>query len=255
MSGSVGALIDDTVVVCGGGNSSELSLCYTLNPSTLEWTQSSIALEMPRRMAASVQMTPSDWWITGGYADFEHWSSTESWMSEFNKFDLSWDLPETLQEHNAVKVNVSHVMILGGTGTKKAWLVDVTNGVWTPLPDERNSRYSSYAGRLITADGDVEVMVVGGKNEKTSEIYSLTTGLWRYGPRLDVDKELFMGSSVQIGNTFMIVGGFMNGDGSKDWIMQYNVEAKRWDKRSVSLGRSRYHATAMLIPSSYVSCS
>ena len=67
----------------------------------------------PRRHAAAVKMSPTKWWITGGYYGSSGSSFTEVY-EEGRGFTGFVELPGQQYLHNMVKVNETHYVLLGG---------------------------------------------------------------------------------------------------------------------------------------------
>ena len=68
--GSVGVYINDTVLVCGGGQLCGInsnSECYTLDQDTLQWSLTDLTMIEERSCAAAaIWPNTNEWWVTGG---------------------------------------------------------------------------------------------------------------------------------------------------------------------------------------------
>ena len=71
MDGSVGALIDNKPIICGGGHTDK---CFTYTPSS-GWEESE-PLDGERIWASSVKIDDETWWIGGGRRDVDELSSS-----------------------------------------------------------------------------------------------------------------------------------------------------------------------------------
>ena len=71
---------------------------------------------------------------------------------------------------------------------------------------------------------------------------------WHYGPEFSY--ELFGASSVQLENTFLIVGGgFVTG--FSDIIWMFDVESEDWIALNQTLETARCYSTAFLVPDEF----
>ena len=66
-----------------------------------------------RTEAAAVQMTSNTWWVTGGSNGSSLLATTEMFTAG-QGFAPYVDLPQPKYYHNLVKVNETHIMLLGG---------------------------------------------------------------------------------------------------------------------------------------------
>ena len=153
---SVGGLLGNTPIVCGGSSSSIRQSCLIFGqPQTITMTE-------PRYFAASVVLNTTTMWVMGGYGN-GYLSSTEFITTE--KAVSGPSLPHAVNAHCAVKFNESQIYVIGGTvdGQKSN---DVY--VFNPLDNFSYKYHSSmnyqrvYHGCAVMKDGESSVIVVGG---------------------------------------------------------------------------------------------
>ena len=212
-----------------------------------EWNQTS-SMSQERGYAAGVQMSPNEWWVSGR----SRLQSSEIYTVDSRTFSPYVDLPEARALHTIVQVNSTHFMLVGGDYTNKAWMFDRSSELWTPLPNQLEDRYAPQAGLVTHLDGHQVVIVAGGQDTKTSEIFDLAMQTWRYGPDLPVSEELNWGASVQHGDTFLIIGGYDNG--YSDSILSFDATLESWVELPQKLTQGRSRFAAFLVPEDFVTC-
>ena len=256
--GSTGTFLPDGPFVCGGvGPSALIADCYSYNSTGNRWD---LKAQMNRRRyyAASVMYNSTHWWITGGWSDITgaH-KSTELYDINTMTFSMFVDLPMTRDFHNMVKINETHIMLVGnGFPTALAWMFNQNTEEWIQLPSTVESKSETFAGLVTFNNGSQIVIVAGGYPTKTAEAFDLQEQNWIKIPDLPVVDDLYDGSSVPFGETFLIVGGGDSGNGSEQkTIIQYDPIAENWTIRQEELELERYRFTSFLVPDDYVVCN
>ena len=266
---SVGAVIGDRVLVCGGfGYPDEAtwnrletrtgyrSECHAYSFDTKVWSLSSSRLAIPRAQAASALLSNGLWMVVGGQGG-DNAEVTSEILTE-GVFVPGPSLPVTLVGHCMVNVNSSHVFVAGGRNfLPNAYLVSSPDFEWMSLPDMDQGRSWHVCGML---DGTMEVVVSGGQTLsdyhtigfgdrgylKTTEIYSVEDGTWRMGPELpwSIDEA----ASVQIGSgTFLVLGGQGGEDGYSilDKVYEFDKSSYEWVERRETLAKGRKSHTVI----------
>ena len=121
-----------------------------------------------------------------------------------------------------------------------------------PVADSDGHRDGEFTGRVVRADGEVEIVIIGGDKDSSSQIFNLNSMSWRDGNDLDI--ELWSGASVPYGDTFLLVGGFSEPARREvDTIYKYDVVSDRiFPIGTLNMAR-RYH-TAVFVPDNFVDC-
>jgi N-acetylneuraminic acid mutarotase len=133
-------------------------------------------------------------------------------------------------------------------------MFDTAAETFSALPNLPVATSNTQAGLVTLADGTKEVIVVAGDGVVATQIFSLDTQTWRLGPDFP-GGELVLGSSVQYGDTFLIVGGFAVAGEWLDTIYVYDAEAESWELTDETLAVPRFYFAALLVPDDYVTCS
>ncbi|CAM6053940.1 unnamed protein product [Sphagnum tenellum] len=118
--GSVGTYMQGLgVIVCGGSDASgPVTSCSNYNPINDEWTET-YSMLTPRSSAAAVQLSPTQWWVTGGRSshtppNYNVYTMSTELFTIGEGFKQYTNLPRGSVMHNLVKVNSTHVMLVGG---------------------------------------------------------------------------------------------------------------------------------------------
>ncbi len=262
--GSTGAYVDDKAFVCGGYKADVGSnYCYSYNNVTKQW-DSEKHLSVRRAFASAVAFHNGLWMVTGGRQDSNtnDYQSTEIASTSNDMTFLQYELlPAPKSFHNLVRLNSTHVFLLGGSELDdRVWIHDRVMGGWdeltsSPMPGAR--RYT-HAGLATRDNGDQELVVAGGEFNDTSDILDLKTMMWRDGPKLPFD--LQNGASVEFGSTFLLVGGYsILGGNVMESIIEYNpgpsIGNESWTVRNETLKMARQDFAAFMVPNNYVACS
>ena len=109
-------------------------------------------------------------------------------------------------------------------------------------------------GGIVYPNGEEAVVVAGGRDLNTVEIFFPSSMEWREGPDLPASDRWDAGMSVPFGNTFLIVGGEADGDIS-DRIIKYDVDNDDWIELPQTLTTARADGAAFLVPDNYVTCT
>ena len=192
---SVGGLLGNTPIVCGGSSSSIRQSCLIFGqPQTITMTE-------PRYFAASVVLNTTTMWVMGGDDGWNYLSSTE--FITLEKAVSGPSLPYAVRSHCAVKYNESQIYVIGGEDKEGVNNGQYTNDVYVFNPlDNFSSKYHSTMnyqrgrhGCAIMNDGKSSVIVVGGGYGKLSsssssnalldsvEILNPSLGTWIIGKK------------------------------------------------------------------------
>lgn len=79
----------------------------------------------------------------------------------------------------------------------------------------------------------------------------MTTLTWRQGPSLDIA----LTTSVEYGDTFLLVGGFEDGPTELDTIYEYDSANERWKLRPERLSEGKDTVVAFIVDDAIVDCS
>ena len=247
--GSVGAYFEQKTSVCGGYtyNHSHIytSECYYYHPNGT-WTQGPPMTEA--REAASAAFFNNQWWISGGdNLGAYGLVSTELFNSSSNSFVPFVDLPKPRLSHNIVSIEDNRAMLLGGQSTyTETFIFD--GFAWENGPSLSRGRWRSQAGLVTFNNGTRIIVAASGWFEPTTEFLIVGDEEWHFGP--DFPYFIWSGASVQLENTFLIVGGSKDGS-YLDTIWTFDLETEEWTILNEHLTTARELAAAFLVPDDF----
>ncbi len=112
---------------------------------------------------------------------------------EDQQFTEGPELPVGAAYSCAVEVEPGIVFISGSTATADntaAYLIDVNDGNVTTLPEMPKGRAYHACGAVQSeAYGGTDIVVAGGDNDFTVDIFNTRLNIWRPGPALPVEIE------------------------------------------------------------------
>ena len=247
--GMVGNYLKDQAIVCGGYISPTYTAdCFNYDPETGSWIPTISMVEA--RFRAGSTMIRDYWWITGGTSISDVIvSSTEILESSNASFVAYKDLPVPRASHNLVTMDPDRVMMLNGFNlVTDTYIFHVDNESWTEGPTLAAPREYGHAGFVIFPNGTKMVATAGGYPIiKSMELLDIDGDQWIFGP--DLPYYIFNGASVQLENTFLIVGGD-NGT-YLDTIWKFDVEEENWIIMDQKLESDREISAAFLVPDDY----
>jgi hypothetical protein len=160
---ATGGVIQDVVVICGGGTYGEtFDECYSLNGKAITLIT---YMSVKRKYAASLVIEETKLWITGGFSsEFERLGSSEYISLEGSKPGA--DLPKDTDLHALVAIDNTLSLLIGGRTTEtteKTHYFDHQAHNWIQGPDLMQARMAHAAG-VVTDEVTTEklVIVTGG---------------------------------------------------------------------------------------------
>ena len=108
----------------------------------------------------------------------------------------------------------------------------------------------SSSGLVTNNNGTSEIVVATGAVLETAmetEILNLDTMTWRAGPQFPTVDRAYQGSSLPYGNSFLAIGGAVNGHGYRDEIWYFDPDRYEWEVIS-TLAEERYLFVAIALP-------
>ncbi len=78
-------------------------------------------------------------------------------------------------------------------GGVAALLIEVDGGEVTALPDMPEEKFYHMCGAVPSTSGGVDIVVAGGDDDSSVNVYNMEEGVWRPGPKLpqSVEKACF----------------------------------------------------------------
>jgi len=239
--GQVVDYIDGKVMVCGGYSGEYELSCYAYDGLT--WVEeTSMELNMRRRYSRASRVA-EEWIVTGGSSSLPEVRETYEYLSEDTWIQGENLLPSEYSSHCQVTVDSSYIFLTGG-GEGRTFLID-----WNTKEEQElkafpgNHEAGISCGKVTLDDGTEEVVTVEGGE---SYIFSMDTLLWRPGPAFGTQSLI---STVQIGNTFLAVGGDRSGQ-----VYIFNPTTFEFENTGHRLLNQRAAAGLALVPAELVNC-
>ncbi len=233
-------LVDGVVKVCGGLQT-ELD-CYDYNSSSNTWSSSPGPLY--EKDYATSSIIDGTWLVTGDDTNPDG-TMTEWWTG--SQFTMGPTLPKILNRHCQVSINSTHVFFADCIG-KETYLLDWESQGITQLDDMTTARSNVCGCGLVQNDQMGKEVVVAGYG--TSEIFNFGNMTWRDGPDLPSG---YGYASVQLTDTFLMVGGFESSYSNKIYI--FDEENYYFTLMPETLAYERRWAGAVAVPDEMFNCS
>ena len=182
LTGILGMRNENSIVICN--SASQQMECHSLDDrdlSTADWIKMNFTLEKDRLHAATVPLfVDNEWLITGGAKDTSEGISIldSSEIFKNKSFTPGPQLPEAVSMHCMIPLNYTHIISTGGRGAGSKPLYSVNamtrEMLWKQLPNLVVARYGHSCGHYKGED----IIVAGGLNIQSSEIYSMIYQQW-----------------------------------------------------------------------------
>lgn len=186
---------------------------------------------------------------------YNYYDDTEVFNADYGYFNYYEDLPRPAAFHVITMVNDTHIIFLGGASTyyDDVWIFSRITRSWTQLPDLPQGKQSLQAGVVTYPNGQKKLVVAGGYRDSTTSILDLDTLTYYPGPNLPYD--IYYGSSVQFGNTFLIAGGYSYSlSNDLDTIFEFDPSNELWIERTEKMQQGNYAMAAFMVPDGYIEC-
>ena len=184
MHQATGAIVSGTLIICGGRTSTAdyLTSCYTFDASYFSWIFLT-NLTIPRSQMASVSLDGA-LWITGGYTDNGGNEDATTEIVFLNgTVSAGPMLPSARDDHCMVNLHDGKVLILGSDGgstdQRSSIIFDITNNNHAAAPRLLFDREGAGCTIFKSAKHNNRhvILVVGGENTNTAEIYDYTESI------------------------------------------------------------------------------
>jgi len=241
ISGAVAEHVNGKLLVCGGFSGDYLSSCFSLTDG--EWAVETSMELNTNRAFSKASLVGNDWIVAGGlYSSFDISETAEHLNDDIWMEDLT--LPSNFVSHCQVTVNSSYVFLSGGTESLRTYLLNWDTKEWERLdPFPGNIQTGITCGKVTLADGNEEVVAIW---RGETFIFSMETLQWRNGPSFEAFSDT---STVQVGNSFMAVGG----EGSIG-VYYFNPESYEFEPFGRELLFERGDAILALVPNEIANC-
>ena len=249
--GSVGTYIDDYVIVCGGADFTGTTppyddTCWTYSNNS--WSEANSMLDQ-RYAAAAITLDESHWWVTGTYN--QDIMSTEVYDATTQEFSYSTDLPEKMGFHTLVRINSTHIVVVGNDykagPSDRTYIYNQETLTFTDGPTQLEARSDCTAGLVTYANQTKAVVVAGGVDSYTSEIWNLDGFSFQPGPIMDNTFE--DANSVPFMKSFLIVGD----SGGSQEIHTFDPEIGEFVLLPQRLAIPRSVSASFMVPEEYCS--
>ena len=162
-------------------------------------------------------------------------------------------MPWAVEDHELVQLTDTTALIIGGVtpdnaqGRSNVFLFDKTANTYTEVNPMANPRFRHTCQKIFSTTRGEEVICVGGcpNSPKSTDIYSVSTGVWRAGPL--IPDNIYDGKSVAYQNTMLVMGGT---DGSGTFYTkthEYDVVNQVWATNDAVLSEAKNDFAAILV--------
>lgn len=151
LSGAFGTFLDGKIVVCGGKDGDNYEdECYYLERGRCEWMKDNNSLSKSRHRAASVKLSPSEWWIAGGAASGGCLNASE--IKTFGSPPISYTaLPVDAINNNLFQINDTHYVLVTTafySFPEHVWIFDKEKVEWSHLTNVPDTLDISSTGNI-----------------------------------------------------------------------------------------------------------
>lgn len=192
-------------------------------------------------------MADDRWWIVGGHNGEELLQTTEI---RTDSGSLPYKDSLVLREsHHLVRVSPSEFVLVGGSNVQRnLFLFDTETEKWNRLPDIPVYNDFFQAGFVQYPNGTRQLVVAGGLHTSFSYGLDLDTLQWTTLPLLP--QPISLGASVPYGDSFLIVGGFIQG-GAEKTVYTFDPQLEDWILLPQKLQIGREQTAAFLVPDTF----
>ena len=252
----------DAVWFCGGLGSKDggakvaQNECRAYTWATGQWTEGP-KMKFLRRRARGIMWNDGTLWVVGGRnTNNVILDSTETWTQASNWVTDTLRMPWAVEDHELVQLTDTTALIIGGVtpdnaqGRSNVFLFDKTANTYTEVNPMANPRFRHTCQKIFSTTRGEEVICVGGcpNSPKSTDIYSVSTGVWRAGPL--IPDNIYDGKSVAYQNTMLVMGGT---DGSGTFYTkthEYDVVNQVWATNDAVLSEAKNDFAAILVDTS-----
>ncbi len=201
----------ERVVICGGllgGDPYTTSDCYSYDSANNKWDIEAFRLAPERYAAASVEIRPNEWMISGGIDDHAD-TLMDTQIFKDGQFFPGPNLPIPMQYHCAVMLNDKHLFV--GTNSDRNFILDIDTDEWTEVANKPSATLGcTNCGTFYNSTADeVQVAFLA---DYFIETYSPKRDSWISGISFPSPVTSFWCSTtIQQGlNSFVFIGGEVN---------------------------------------------
>ena len=255
--GAVAAYINDMVLLCGGQILLDKCLGYDFDQQT--WNQLYFSLLEERIEGAGLVWDYNNWMIIGGKSESGiATSTTEKYNNTENEFVIGPLWPIALWGHCTVVINATAGFIVGGKNSemfvRSSYVMIWQTGYWLWVGSLNYDRIGHTCG-VIKHESFNEIVIAGGIDQFTIEVFSLTKMKWRVLKTV-LPHRMNSASAISYGNSFVIIGGGHFGTcpikasecHSSKYIYTFNKESYDLEIRSSTMRTNRGNHLVVSLP-------
>eukprot|EP00092_Neocalanus_flemingeri_P038271 GFUD01041656.1.p1 GENE.GFUD01041656.1~~GFUD01041656.1.p1 ORF type:complete len:633 (+),score=91.24 GFUD01041656.1:52-1899(+) len=250
-SSATGSLFNGSPHVCVGYKDGEPSTkCFGLK-SDGSWKNAFNLTKPLKDGGSSVTFgawkgVSTPWWIVGGEPKGV---GTEVWGGDPPAEIFNITLPAIIHTPCMAKINEYEAFVTAipkpdSDSSNFAWIFNIQTNNWTRLQDTIKKRVGPACGVIKNVTGKY-VVLAGGWESSTTEIFNLETKIWTMGPSLGVDTYGGSMLSVSDGQELLLVGGYSTAPLSD--IRKLGPSMSSWETVG-QLEKARYDAVALGVP-------
>ncbi len=121
-----------------------------------------------------------------------------------------------MRDHCQLTVNSTHVFFADTCDTGKVYLLEWDEQTWKELPQMTVERDYMSCGLISNPENGIEVVIV---ENGVTEIFNFIDEEWKTGPTVE---SFDWAGYAQIGDTFVVVGGRNDAEGTLDTIYKFD---------------------------------
>ena len=213
-NGAGGIIEDEIPLICGGYKSSKyFPNCYTLTDKT--WTEIGKLETGQSSMGTGNIVVNGSLLLTGGTGTGNIPLNSMVMIDSGSMVEVLKEMPNHLVGHCNVRLNSSHIMVMGGNSdddrsTSDTLIFDLVNQEWTQGPSMKGKRENHGCIQMLLGDQPI-IWVTGGENgarslQTTEYLEDLDQG-WQPGPDLPYKLDFHRMVASEDLETIYITGG------------------------------------------------
>ena len=245
-----GTYINDKPMFCVGYTGQYLSTCYTYDKVGDDWTPAP-SMTYGREYGYGARLNDTHWYVGGGKNDQ---TKAEIYDTITNNWNPEEDLPSPTYHHVMVAVNSTSIITQVSNNHRNYRMYDTITKTWATLAPSKDSHGNGFGGMVTRPDGTRELVIAGGYS-KTTEVYSLSTDTWSFGPHdIPSSSSPHDGEYVPFRESFLVIGGKIDGSIS-DKIFYYNPDTSDFDLLAVRLSQNLGRFGVAVVPFDFFTCA
>ena len=248
------------------GIKTDENACFTYDIGKMSWNSEEFSIGEARSHASSTPFGNGSWIIIGGQQYFRGSPILLNTSKIFakNEFLPGPISPHPLSDHCSVVLDEINIFISGGYGDysslNSVLILEIgAESKWQSVNPMQHGRFGHACGLIKTIFNTNEVIVIGGFQQDSTEIYSFSRQEWQSGPKTE-QRQVFKAATIQGTFSFVVTGGIelaphcTTKNCRLDTIYVYDHSTRKFIQHEQRLNQGRGNHVSISIPSD-VDCS